>query len=302
MIDAVQSLPRSELFHSGHPLCPGCSGGLLIRWLTKILGPDTICNVAATCLTLPTMVYPHSLELPCLYISMAPSAAGLSGVSAALRVLQRKGRVQPQRKINVIAVAGDGSAGDIGMAALSGAAERNDDGMYFVFDNEAYMNTGIQRSGSTPRHSWTTSTLGGKEERKKDLPRILAAHNVPYLATLSLAYPEDFVAKVKKARDMEPGFKYFHVHSPCPTGWRFPESRMIHISRLAVESGLWVLYEIDQGRKRITHQPRLRVPVTEYITSQGRFSALGETEIATIQKSVDQRWNDPAEDSGPSPA
>lgn len=290
MNNLADNLPREELFETGHPFCPGCSGGILLRWLGKALGQDSICNVAATCLTLPTMVYPHSFNLPCLYISMAPSPAGMTGVSAALRILQRKGKLAPERKINVFAVAGDGSAGDIGLASLSGAAERNDDGLYFVFDNEAYMNTGIQRSGSTPRFTWTTSTLSGKAERKKDLPRIMAAHDVPYLATLSFAHPQDFFAKVEKARDMEPGFKYFHIHSPCPTGWRFGEDKTIEVARAAVESGLWILYELDQGRFRLTHRPAKRIPVADYLALQGRFKGLTKEAIQALQEEVDQRW------------
>ncbi|MBW1713525.1 MAG: pyruvate synthase subunit beta [Deltaproteobacteria bacterium] len=264
----------------------------MLRWVTKALGSDSICNLAATCLALPTMVYPHSLEVPCLYISMAPSPAGITGTGAALKVLKRKGRFPADRKINVFALAGDGSAGDIGLASLSGAAERNDDGIYFVFDNEAYMNTGIQRSGSTPQHCWTTSTLQGKPERKKDLPRIMAAHDIPYVATVSFAYPEDFMAKVEKARDMEPGFKYIQAHSPCPTGWRFPENKTIEVARMAVETGLWVLYEIDHGQFKISYRPSKFRPVQDYLGLQGRFKDLSQDDIRSLQNVVDQKWKD----------
>ncbi|MBW2370082.1 MAG: pyruvate synthase subunit beta [Deltaproteobacteria bacterium] len=287
----ADTLPQEEIFQSGHPFCPGCSGGTMIRWITKVLGPDTICNIAASCLALPTMVYPHSLALPCLYIAMAPSAAGVAGVSAALKVLKRKGKIDPNRKITVIALAGDGSAGDIGMAALSGAAERNEDGIYFVFDNEAYMNTGIQRSGATPKYAWTTSTLGGKIEFKKDLPKIMAAHGIPYVATVSLAYPEDFMAKVEKARDMEPGFKYIHVNAPCPSGWKFKESQTIEVARLAVESGLWLLYEIEHGEFRLSYQPDKKIPVLDYLQVQKRFQNLTDVQIQALQDQVDQTWD-----------
>jgi len=286
----ADKLTRDEPLRPGHPLCPGCPGGLMLRWVSKSLGRDSICNVGATCLAIATMVYPHSLAVPCLYIAMAPSPAGMAGTSAALKVLQRKGRLPAGRKIHSFAVSGDGSAGDIGLAALSGAAERNDDGIYFVFDNEAYMNTGIQRSGCTPQYSWTTSTLQGKPERKKDLPRIVAAHDVPYVATVSLAYPEDFLAKVDKARDMEPGFKYVHVHSPCPTGWRFPENKTIEVARLAVETGLWILYEVDHGEMRITQRPARRRPVEDYLRLQGRFSGLSQENVRRLQESVDRKW------------
>jgi len=238
------------------------------------------------------MCYPHSLEIPCLYIAMAPSPAGITGISAALRVLKRKGRIPADRKIQVFALAGDGSAGDIGMASLSGAAERNDDGIFFCFDNEAYMNTGIQRSGSTPAFSWTTSTLEGKPERKKDLPRIMAAHDIPYVTTVSVGYPEDFIRKIEQARDMEPGFKYFHIHSPCPTGWRFPESETIEVARLAVETGFWMLYEVDHGSLEINYRLEKRRPVEDYLRLQGRFKDLKEEGIQSLQNWVDEGWGE----------
>ncbi len=288
----AESLPKEELFHPGHPFCPGCPGGMIMRWVTKVLGRNSICTLSASCVALPAMVFPHSLEIPCLYIAMAPSPAGLTGISAAIRVLKRKGRIPADRKINIFVMSGDGSAGDIGMASLSGAAERNDDGIFFCFDNEAYMNTGIQRSGSTPAFSWTTSTLTGKPQKKKDLPRIMAAHDIPYVATVSIAHPEDFIKKIEKARDMEPGFKYFHILSPCPTGWRFPENETIHIARLAVETGFWVLYEIEHGSLTINYRPEKRKPVEAYLNAQGRFKGLSEESIRALQEWVDERWHE----------
>ena len=288
----AEKLPAEELFQSGNPLCAGCSGGIMMRWITKVLGKDSIFTVAASCIALPSMVYPQTLELPTLYISMAPAPAGISGVSAALRVLKRKGRFPSDRKINVFAVAGDGAMSDIGMACLSGAAERNDDGICFCFDNEAYMNTGVQRSSLTPQFSWTSSTVGGKTERKKDLPKIMAAHDIPYVATTSVACPEDFVAKTEKARDMEPGFKYIHVHAPCPTGWRFPEHKTIEVARLAVETGIWILYEVDRGVHRVTYRPPKRRPVKEYIRIQGRFSEVTDEQIEALQNWVDREWQE----------
>lgn len=289
MKDFADKLPKEELFHPGHPLCPGCPGGIMMRWVMKTLGKDSIVNLAASCTALPTMVFPHVLEIPCLYISMAPSPAGISGVSAAIKVLKRKGRIPPGRKINVFAISGDGSAADIGMASLSGAAERNDDGIFICFDNEAYMNTGIQRSSSTPKFSWTTSTLQGKPEGKKDLPRIMTAHDIPYVATASLAFPEDFIRKLEKARDMEPGFKYLHVHSPCPPGWRIPEDKTIEVARLAVETGFWILYEVDHGSLKITYHLKERRPIKDYLNLQGRFSELRKKHILELQHWVDER-------------
>lgn len=289
MESAIDNLSREELFHSGHPFCPGCPGGMMLRWITKVMGKDTIVCIGASCLVLPTLVYPHSLELPCLYIGMPPTGAGITGISAAIRVLKRKNRIPSDRKINVIAIMGDGSTGDIGMASLSGAAERNEDGIYFCFDNEAYMNTGIQRSGCTPYLSWTTSTLHGKTENKKDIPQIMAAHNIPYVATASVGYPADFIRKIEKAKNMGPGFKYIHVQAPCPTGWRFPENKTVEIARLAVETGFWPLYEIDHKKFKLTTQPARRRPVEDYLKEQGRFSNIGKEDIKTMQAWVDKR-------------
>jgi pyruvate ferredoxin oxidoreductase beta subunit len=290
MRNLADTLSKEEIFHSGHALCPGCPGGMIFRWITKALGKDSILAMGATCLGLPTNVYPSAVEIPCIYIAMAPAPAAISGISAAIKVLKRKGRIRVDRKIHVFAVSGDGSSGDIGLACLSGAAERNDDGMYFCFDNEAYMNTGIQRSGLTPQFSWTTSTLRGKAEKKKDLPRIMAAHDIPYVATVSVGYPEDFISKIKKARDMEPGFKYFHIHAPCPTGWRFPESKTVEVARLAVETGFWTLYEVDHGSTRITYEPSKLRPVMDYLKLQGRFEGLSEEHIRELQRGIDERW------------
>ncbi|MFH1351893.1 MAG: thiamine pyrophosphate-dependent enzyme [Pseudomonadota bacterium] len=283
-------IPQEDLFHTGHALCPGCPGGMAARWLTKVLGRNTIANMGATCMVLTTQVHPYSLEVPSFFIAMAPAAAGMSGMSAAIKVLKRKGVIPPDHKINIIALSGDGSTGDIGMAALSGIAERNDDGIYFCYDNEAYMNTGIQRSSSTPQFSWTTSTTKGKAQRKKDLPRIMAAHDIPYVATVSVGYPEDFIAKVTKARDMEPGFKYIHIQAPCPTGWRFPESKTVEMARLSVETGFFILYEVDHGAFRITYRPPKRKPVGEYLRLQGRFDSLTHEDIQTLQHWVDENW------------
>jgi pyruvate ferredoxin oxidoreductase beta subunit len=290
MRELDELIPREELFHNGHPLCPGCPGGMAARWITKVLGKHTIMNTGATCMVLTTQVHPYSVEVPSFFIAMAPAAAGMSGMIAATKVLKRKGVIPEDRKINIIALSGDGSTGDIGMAALSGIAERNDDGIYFCYDNEAYMNTGIQRSSSTPQFSWTTSTTKGKEQRKKDLPRIMAAHDIPYVATVSVGYPEDFIAKVAKARDMGPGFKYIHIQAPCPTGWRFPENRTVEVARLAVETGFLILYEVEHGHFRITYRPSKGKPVDEYLKCQGRFDALTDEAIEALQRWVDKNW------------
>jgi pyruvate ferredoxin oxidoreductase beta subunit len=283
-----QSLPRQEFFKGGHTLCPGCPGGILWRLVTKVMGENSISTMGATCISLPPAVFPSVLDIPTISVSMATPAPLITGVTVALRILKRKGKLGKNEKINVFAIAGDGGTADIGFAALSGAAERNDDGVYFCFDNEAYMNTGIQRSSLTPGKTWTTSTLEGKVQPKKNLPLIMAAHQIPYVATASIGFPDDLIMKTKKARDIEGGFRYVHVHSPCPTGWRFPEKKVIEIARLAVDCGMWFLYEVEQGELTFTYKPSQRIPVAEYLSRQGRFSHLNKKEIEEIQADVDK--------------
>jgi len=281
---------RKDHFHSGHLLCPGCPGAIALRYITMTLGKNTMVSSGATCLNLPISFYPRAIDIPSIFISMPSTAAGMTGISLALKVLKRKGRLGFSEKITVFGIAGDGGAGDIGFAALSGAAERNDDGIFFCFDNEAYMMTGAQRSSLTPKYAWTASTVKGKSQGKKDLPLILADHGIPYVATVSVAYPDDFVRKIVRARDMGEGFKYIHMMCPCPTGWKFPESKTVEISRLAVETGSWILYEIVDGHKELTYRPKTRKPVRQYVEKQGRFSHLSEEDLANLQKEIDREW------------
>ena len=275
-------------FKPGHVLCPGCTGGVVWRMITKALGNSSIAVTSASCLSLPAITYPSALNIPSLYVSFASASAAISGVSAALNILEKEGKLS--EKVNLFVVAGDGGTADIGFASLSAAAERNEDVIYFCLDNEAYMNTGIQRSSQTPFGTWTTSTPSGKREAKKNMPLIMAAHKIPYVATASAAFPYDLVGKIIKARDLGKGFKYIHINSPCPTGWRFPENKSIEMGRLAVETGLWRLYEVENGNKpKLTYKPKLRRPVTDYLNQQGRFRLLTEKEIESIQKDVDEQ-------------
>jgi pyruvate ferredoxin oxidoreductase beta subunit len=279
-------LNQEEIMQAGHNLCPGCPGGIAWRLITKVLGKSSILVHSASCYGNPVMLYPSCLTVPSLYVSFASASAAISGVSAAIRNLERDGVIK--ERINLFVVAGDGGTADIGFASLSGAAERNEDIIYFCFDNEAYMNTGIQRSSETPVNAWTMSTPAGKRENQKDMPAIMAAHKIPYMATASIAYPYDLTAKVAKARDMGKGFKYIHVHTPCPTGWRFPESKTVEVGRLAVETGMWKLYEIENGgQKRLSYKPQPRKAVTEYLKAQGRFGHLKAADHEVIQENVD---------------
>ncbi|PKL73098.1 MAG: 2-ketoisovalerate ferredoxin oxidoreductase, partial [Methanobacteriales archaeon HGW-Methanobacteriales-2] len=190
-----------------------------------------------------------------------------------------------------IAQGGDGGTTDIGFGCLSGMFERNDDVLYICYDNEGYMNTGVQRSGSTPYGASTTTSPHGKEsfgedKPKKNIPMIMAAHGVPYVATASISYPEDFMKKVQKAKEVD-GPAYIHLHQPCTTGWGFNPSKTIELGRLAVETGSWILYEIEDGEFRVTYRPLQRKMVDEYLVAQKRFKHLTEVERERIQKNVD---------------
>ena len=191
----------------------------------------------------------------------------------------------------VLAIAGDGGTFDIGLQALSAAAERNDDFIFLCYDNEAYMNTGIQRSSATPWGAWTTTTppLSLKNQPKKDIVEIIAAHRVPYAATASMAYPEDFARKLRRAKETR-GFKFIYALSPCPVGWRFSSELTVRVARLAVQSKLFPLYEVEDGDRYILNVEPEGVPVNEYFQPQGRFSFLREGDMERIQENVDREW------------
>ncbi len=287
--EAMTHLAKEDFYKGGHPLCPGCTGGIFWRLATKAIGKDSIACVGSTCVSRPAGLQPSVLCLPSISVAMATPGPLLTGVAAGVRALKRKGKLPQDRQITVFSVAGDGGTADIGMAGISGAAERNDDGIYFCFDNEAYMNTGIQRSSQTPVGGWTTTTPDGKPQAKKDMPAIMAAHGIPYVATTCTSFPEDLIAKTLKAKEMRGGFRYIHVLGPCPVGWRLPEKDAVRIGRLAVDCGIWLLYEIDHGEFRLTYRPRKRKTVKEYLSGQGRFDHLAEKEIEAMQAEVDRK-------------
>jgi len=287
----VKSLPREEYLLPGNASCPGCPAALGLRLLGKALGKSVILVVPASCTSIIQGPYPKtSVKFPLINVIFASSAATASGIAAALEILGKKG-------VHVVCWSGDGGTVDIGLQALSGAAERGDNILYICYDNEAYMNTGIQRSGSTPYGAWTTTTVLGKKRHKKNLPMIMTAHNIPYVATASIGYPLDFIEKVRKAVKYK-GLKYIHLLAPCPVGWRFPPSKTIEVGRLAVLTGIWPLYEIEKGKFRLTGVSRVlldkskRRPVIEYIRVQGRFSHLSEEDVRVLEEYVDKLWED----------
>ncbi|MEW6592504.1 MAG: pyruvate synthase subunit PorB [Candidatus Hadarchaeota archaeon] len=283
----MKDIPEAELFAPGHAACAGCGCVLGIRHVLKALGRDVVVSMATGCMEVISSPYPQtSWRVPWIHAAFENAAAVASGVSRALKVLGKS-------NVKAVAIAGDGGTADIGFQALSGAVERGEDMVYICYDNEAYMNTGVQRSGATPFGAWTTTTpigklLRGEDRPKKDMPTIIAAHGAPYVATASVAYPLDLIKKVKKAVSIK-GPSYIHVQAPCTPGWRIEPDRTIEVARLSVLTGAWVLYEIENGQLSVTFKPPKRRPVAEYLKVQGRYRHLTEKDIAEIQRMVDEQ-------------
>ncbi|MDO5849633.1 MAG: pyruvate synthase subunit PorB [Methanobacteriaceae archaeon] len=276
---------QEELLAPGHRGCAGCGASIGVRLALKALGRNTVAISATGCLEVMTTPYPETAwEIPWVHVAFENAAAVASGVERALKA-------QGKEDVNIVAFGGDGGTTDIGMQALSGAMERGHNLTYICYDNEAYMNTGIQRSSSTPFGASTTTSPAGKESFGEDRPKknmafIMAAHGVPYVATASIAYPEDFMKKVKKAAETD-GPAYIHLNQPCTTGWGFKPENTIQLGRLAVESGAWGLFEIENGEFKVTYRPQNRKPVKEYLSAQKRFRHLTDEKIAQIQEFVD---------------
>lgn len=274
-------VPAEEYFVPGHTACPGCGAALAMRHMLKVLGPDTIVVIPACCWAIIAGAFPYtSLIVPGMNTAFACAAAVASGVKAALRK-----RRSPDTQ--VLAWAGDGGTYDIGLQALSGAVERNEDVIYVCYDNEGYMNTGIQRSGSTPYGAWTTTTpkQHPKDRPKKDLVDLISAHKLPYAATLNLGYLEDFYAKVRKAKSIK-GTRFFHCLCPCPPGWKANSKDTIKLARLVADTGLMPLFEVERGvRYTYTVKPR-GTPIREYLELQGRFSHFTQEDYDFFQQMV----------------
>ncbi|UCH57434.1 MAG: pyruvate synthase subunit beta [Candidatus Bathyarchaeota archaeon] len=267
---------EKSFIQGGTTCCPGCGGPLLWRIILEILGSKTIIYGDGPC----AMCAVRNIKLPNFNLHFSFIADTATGVVAALAA---KGR----EDITVVSSGGDGATADISLGKVSAAAERNENMIQICVDNEAYMNTGIQKSGLTPYGAWTTTTPLGKEAPKKDVPMIIAQHNVPYVTTASVAYPKDLQAKIRKAKGTE-GFKYIHVVIPCPTGWRFNPAKSVEVVRLGVQAWAWPLYEIEEGFLRLTLKPRQR-PVEDYLKAQNRFRHLTDEQIQYIQGEVDRK-------------
>ena len=286
---------KKENFAPGHRACIGCGEALAVRLACKALGQNVIIVTATGCIEIISSQLPYtSWRVPWIHTLFENTAAVASGIESGLKILMKKGRIAPQ-EISIVAMAGDGATSDIGLQALSGALERGHNLLYICFDNEAYMNTGVQRSSATPFGASTTTSPTGKMSIgqvtwKKNMPAIAAAHDIPYVATACPSYPFDLMAKVAKGA-ATPGPAYIHILSPCPTGWRFPTDLAITIGRLAVEAGVFPLYEVVNNTYRLSLDlPTLR-PVADYMKLQGRFRHLSEDMINKIQQRVNTEYN-----------
>jgi len=288
MVVAIKTLPKEKYFLPGSAACPGCPEAMGLRYVGMALGKKAIIVVPAGCTSVIQGLAPGcAVNLPVLNVPFASADAVASGLAAAKEIIGEDAVI--------VVWAGDGATADIGFGPLSGAAERNDNIVHICVDNEAYMNTGIQRSSLTPYGAWTTTTWTGKKEAKKELPLIMIAHKVPYVATASIGYPTDFIQKLRKAASIK-GFKYIHLHAPCPTGWRFDPSKTVEMARLAVETGMWILFEAEKGKVRISpfSKPYVdkskRKPIEQYLRLQGRFRGITKEDIKILERMVDEAW------------
>lgn len=295
-------LQKPERLSGGHRMCAGCGAPIAVRSVLRALNPEdkaVICS-ATGCLEVSTFLYPYvAWKDSFIHNAFENAAATTSGIETAYKVLKKKGKVDETYKF--IAFGGDGGSYDIGFQSLSGAMERGHDMVYVCYDNEAYMNTGIQRSSSTPHFSDTTtspagSVVPGKQQNKKDLTKVIAAHNIPYVAqTTFIGNFRDISEKAHKAIYTE-GAAFLNVMAPCPRGWRYDTPDLMEICKLAVESCVWPLYEVENGKWTLSYKPKNKIPVADYLKPQGRFRHMfkkdNEWMLEAYQAEVDRKWED----------
>lgn len=288
---------KEDRLAPGHRLCPGCGAGIVVRQILLAIDEPVVLANATGCLEVSTTIYPYtSWRVPWIHNAFENAASTLSGVEAAYQALKRQGKITDD--IRFIAFGGDGGTYDIGLQALSGAMERGHKLMYVCYDNGAYMNTGIQRSGSTPYGADTTTSpagkvIPGKMNYQKDLTAILAAHHIPYVAQASPHRWRDLMEKARKGAEKAPSF--LNVLSNCNRGWRHPADQALEMCRLAVETCYWPLFEVEDGVWRLTYKPKEKLPIEAWLEPQGRFRHLFRPEnrhvIEELQAEVDRRWN-----------
>jgi len=290
---------KEDRLTSGHRLCAGCAAPIIVRQvLTAIDEPVVLAN-ATGCLEVSTTIYPYTAwNVPWIHTAFETAASTISGVETMYRSLVKQGKIE-DRGIKFVAFGGDGGTYDIGIQALSGMMERGHKALYVCYNNEAYMNTGIQRSGATPLGAWTTTSpvgrvIPGKPRPRKDLTAIAAAHDIPYVAQGSPHKWRDLMKKVRKAVAAD-GASFMNVLSSCNRGWRHETDQTIEVTRLAVETCYWPLYEVEDGEWKLTYRPKEKLPIEEFLKPQGRFRHLFSEEnkhiIGQLQAGVDRKWS-----------
>ena len=288
-----------EQLTGGHRLCPGCGAPPIFRLALRAAGEHSVIGIATGCLEVSTTIYPYSAwKNSFIHNAFENSAATISGVEAAYKALRKRGRLDKEYKF--IAVGGDGGTYDIGLQSLSGAMERGHDMVYICYDNEAYQNTGNQRSSSTPMGSHTTTSPAGKvipgrQGWRKDLTAIAAAHHIPYVAQATGFHWNDLYRKLQRAFEVK-GPAFINVLAPCVPGWKYSEEKTMHYNKLAVDTNFWPLFEVDNGEWKLNKKPKARLPIEEWLKGQGRFRHLFTPKnrymIDELQNEVDTRWND----------
>ncbi|MGI6603692.1 MAG: pyruvate ferredoxin oxidoreductase [Firmicutes bacterium] len=298
MANLKQLSQQEEFFTPGHRMCAGCVAPVVVRQVSMAAGDTPVVIANATgCLEVASTIFPYTAwRAPWIHNAFENASATLSGVETAYRALKKQGKID--KKVKFIAFGGDGGTYDIGFQSLSGAMERGHDIVYICYDNGAYMNTGIQRSSATPQFADTTtspagSVIPGKIQWRKDLTAIMAAHNVPYVAQVAPSHFNDLITKVQKAIAVD-GPAFINAMAPCPRGWRYDTREGIEMTRLAVETCYWPLYEVEDGQWKLTYKPREKKPLTEWIKKQGRFRHLFTDEnkelLEQFQQRVDEEW------------
>jgi pyruvate ferredoxin oxidoreductase beta subunit len=289
---------RPDLLAPGHRLCAGCGASIIVRQMLAAIDAPVVINCATGCLEVGTTIYPYTAwRVPWMHNAFENSASTMAGIEAAYRSLVRQGKI-PEQDVKFIAFGGDGGTYDIGLQALSGAAERGHQFLYVCYDNGAYMNTGIQRSSATPLGAHTTTSpagkvIPGKQGTRKDLTAIMAAHNIPYVAQAAPSQWRDLMQKTRKAVNCG-GSAFMNVLSSCNRGWRHATEETIELTQLGVDTCYWPLYEVENGEWRLTYRPKEKKPVEDWLKRQGRFRHVFRPEnrhmIDALQAEVDQRW------------
>lgn len=285
---SIKTLPNPEHF-VGHKACGGCGGSLIVRWVLKVLGEKTHVVIPAGCMSAVGFIYPQmALGVNAIISPFAATGAVLSGIAAVVRA---KGLTD----VPVVGFAGDGATADIGLQSLSGALDRREKIIYICYDNEAYMNTGIQKSGATPWGVRTTTSPRGfrpaLDAPKKDLLRIAAAHGIPYAAMASVGYANDLLKKIEKAGKVD-GPSFLHVFAPCPTGWGSEADATVALGKSVVDTGLWPLLEWENRQLTINREPKRFAPLAEYLVGQGRYRNITAEEIAALEAVRDRNWRE----------